>query len=101
MGNGKSVATLTVDDEAPFDVALESKYRVGSPDKPTFNFWLPPDDLLSFIGVLGVTPGSHGPAVDDSYYASHSPKAYTRFTLWARSTTRTETCFSVRTSLTS
>jgi hypothetical protein len=54
-------------------VQISASNRVGAPRKPTFNFSLPRDDLLSFIGEGPFSPGTYGPAVDDGYYVMLAP----------------------------
>jgi hypothetical protein len=56
-------------------IPISTKYRVGSPDKPTFCFSLPPDDVLTFIGEGPFSPGTYCPAVDDGYYVMLAPLA--------------------------
>jgi hypothetical protein len=53
-------------------VPISGSYRV-SPQKPTFCFSLPPDDILTFIGEGPYSPGTYCPAADDGYYVMLAP----------------------------
>ena len=76
------VANLAADvDGVPIEIGINSAFRVGSPDKPTFCVTLPPDDLLSFIGEgpsgfgsgTHFSPGTSCSTVDDGYYVLLAP----------------------------
>jgi len=66
------VANLSADVDG-VSIPISTSYRVGSADKPTFCFKLPPDDMLTFIGEGPFSPGAYCPAVDDGYYVMLAP----------------------------